>query len=502
MNNIIPAFLLPICTALICCLLVGLPSVGRRIFIACSAVLQLVVAVSLTVEAVEKGPLVLNMGSWGSSLGIVLVVDELAGVMLCMSAFVSLACILFGFAEIRVWAEQPLRLPLMQLLVAGINLTFITGDLFNLFVAFEIMLIASYALLTLEADSKDIREAFPYLAINIFGSTLFIVGAGLAYALFGTLNLAHISQQAAEMQGSLSLNLVVMLLMVVFGIKAGVFPLYYWLPNSYPILPASLGAIYSGLLTKVGIYVMLRMLCTVFPHTLTNLYMLLMWLAGWTMVLAVLGAVSREFIRGILSFQHVSQVGYMVLAIGFFTPLSLAACVYYIIHHIIVKSSLFMIGGTCSFYNHTDNLSKMGGIWKVSPLLGTCFLLQAFSIAGVPPLSGFWGKYLIMAVGVEEGHYWLVGAAVLASILTLFTMLKVWLSAFWRNVPEGGVVEKPNLALRSMTAVIVMMTITSLIIGFGAELFLDFAVQVVDSLLDQSRYQEAVFGVIGKEAGV
>lgn len=500
MNSLIWPFLTPILTALLCCLYIGRPSVGRRVLIGVSAFIQFGLAVYLAAQVVGSTPMVLHLGSWGPTLGVVLVVDGLAAIMLCLSTLVSLMCILFSYAEVSVWAEQPLRLPMMQLLIAGINLTFITGDLFNLFVAFEIMLIASYGLLTMETNDCDIKEAFPYLAVNLLGSALFLVAAALAYALFGTLNLAHIAQRAAEMDGELPVQLLAMLLMVVFGIKAGIFPLYYWLPNSYPILPFSLGAFYSGLLTKVGVYVMLRMLCTVFPHSLDGLYALLAWLSGMTMVLAVLGAVSRDFVRGILSFHIASQVGYMMLAIGFFTPLSIAACIFYVVHHIVVKSSLFLIGGACTFYNHTDSLNRMGGIWKASPLLGLCFLLQAFSLAGIPPLSGFWGKYLIILVGFQEGHYLLVGAAILASVLTLFSMLKIWMSAFWQDVPEGGYLEKkPSLSLKSMTGLIAVMTIVSLVIGLGAEAFMEVSIAAADSLLDPLEYQEAVFSGQGKE---
>jgi multicomponent Na+:H+ antiporter subunit D len=498
MNSLVWPLLIPILTALVCFLFVGQPSEGRRVFIAFSALLQVGVSVYLAIMAIGHTPLVLHVGDWSSTLGVVLVVDGLAGIMLCLSTIVSLFCILFSFAEVKVWAEQPLRLPLMQLLVAGINLTFITGDLFNLFVAFEIMLIASYTLLTLETNDKDIREAFPYLSVNLFGSALFLVAAGLAYSVFGTLNMAHIAARAAEMEGSMAVDLVATLLMVVFGIKAGIFPLYYWLPNSYPILPFSLGAFYSGLLTKVGIYVMLRMLGTVFPHNMDNLHALLAWLAGLTMVLAVMGAVSRDFIRGILSFHIVSQIGYMVLAIGLFTPLAIAACIYYVMHHIIVKSSLFLIGGTCTFHNHTDNLSRMGGIWKINPLLGVCFLLQAFSLAGIPPLSGFWGKYLIIKVGLSEGYYWLVTAALVASFLTLFSMLKIWLSAFWQPVPEGGYLDRSSSSIRTMTCLIAAMTCISLIIGFGAESFFQMAQTAAESLLNQQEYQNAVFSGLRK----
>lgn len=497
MNSLVWPFLIPILTALLCCLFFGLATTKRRVVVAISAGAQLILAVYLTARALNGPPLVLNVGSWAPPLGIVLVVDGLAGIMLCLSTFVSLSCTLFSYAEISVSLEQPLRLPLMQLLTAGINLSFLTGDLFNLFVAFEIMLVASYALLTLEANDQDIKEAFPYLSVNIFGSALFLVAAGLAYTVFGTLNMADISRRAAAMEGNFGVLLVVLLLMVVFGIKAGVFPLYYWLPNSYPILPFSLGAFYSGMLTKVGIYVLLRMLCTVFPHSLNQVHAGLAWLAGLTMVLAVLGAISRNFIRGILSFHIVSQIGYMLLAIGFFTPIAIAGCIYYVIHHIIVKSSLFLIGGTAMFYNRTDNLKSMGGLWRSSPILGVCFLCQAFSLAGVPPLSGFWGKYVVLLVGMAEEHYMLVGAALLASILTLVSMLKIWMGAFWQKMPEGGALHSTG-RLQFMTLIVASLTFVSLAIGFGAQHFLHISKLAADSLLDQAAYQRAVFSITGK----
>jgi len=499
MNNVILwPFLAPIATALLC-LFFGRATAARRALVAVSATVQLVIAFWIATQVIGQEPIVLLVGSWTAPLGIALVVDGLAAIMLCLSTTVALACILFSYLEVPVWSEQPLRLPLTQLLIAGINLTFITGDLFNLFVAFEIMLVASYALLTLEANDRHIKEAFPYLAVNIFGSGIFLVAAGLAYRVFGTLNLAQISERAAQMSGDFSVTLVVLLLMVVFGIKAGIFPLYYWLPNSYPILPFSLGALYSGMLTKVGIYVILRMFCSVFPHDLDRIHATLAWLAGLTMVLAVLGAISRNFIRGILSFHIVSQIGYMVLAIGLFTPLAIAACIFYVVHHIIVKSSLFLIGGTAFFNSQTDNLARMGGLWKASPLLAICFLLQALSLAGIPPLSGFWGKYVIIMVCLEKAHYWLAGAALLASILTLVSMLKIWLGAYWKDAPpEEETIQ--HHSIRGMTAIVVTMTLLSLVIGFGAEFFFDISKAAATTLLDQSQYQRVVLDALGKGA--
>ncbi|NLT69886.1 MAG: hypothetical protein GXX91_04240 [Verrucomicrobiaceae bacterium] len=498
MNNLVIApFALPLATALLC-LFAGRVAVWRRWVVGTSAFVQLLVAVVLVFQVVGQTPLVVVMGGWTAPLGVALVVDGLAGLMLCLSALVAFVCILFSYLELQVEDEQPMRLPLMQLLGAGINLTFITGDLFNLFVAFEIMLVASYALLTLEANDRHIKEAFPYLTVNMFASSIFLMTAGLAYAVFGTLNLAQISERAAAMEGEFSVLLVMLLLMVVFGIKAGVFPLYYWLPNSYPILPYSLAALYCGMLTKVGVYVLLRMLCTVFPHSLERVHIVLALLAGATMVMAALGAISRNFIRGILSFQHVSQIGYMILAIGLFTPMAITACVFYVIHHIIVKSSLFLMGGIAYFRSGTDYLERMGGLWKISPLLGCLFLLQAFSLSGIPPLSGFWGKYIVISESLDKGYFWLASAALLASLLTMVSMMKIWLKAYWSKAhEEQGPTVSPN-AIRGMTLIAAVMVFFSLCIGLNAEFFLNIAQTAANGLMDQSIYRESVLQTLGK----
>jgi multicomponent Na+:H+ antiporter subunit D len=502
MNNlVIWPFVLPVITALVC-LFGGRVALWRRWAVACSAMVQVALAFYLQACTLNGPPMVQVLGGWSAHLGVALVIDGLAAIMLCLSTLVALVCILYSFFELDVEHGHPLRLPLTQLLVAGINLSFITGDLFNMFVAFEIMLVASYALLTLEANDRHIKEAFPYLIVNIFGSTIFLISAGMAYAVFGTLNLAQISERAAEMEGSFAVALVAVMLMVVFGIKAGVFPLYYWLPNSYPILPYSLAALYSGMLTKVGIYVLLRMLCTVFPHSLDRVHIVLGWLAGLTMVLAVLGAISRNFVRGILSFHIASQIGYMLLAIGLFTPLAIAACIFYVIHHIIVKSSLFLIGGIAFFRNGTDHLERMGGLWKTAPVLGVLFMLQAFSLAGIPPLSGFWGKFTIVAESLRVEQYWLAIAALVASILTMVSMMKIWLQAFWRpsasSVPLENTHTLTTGSFVGMTGIVGVMVVMSLFIGLNAESFLRVSTHTADALLDPTIYRSAVLSIIGK----
>ena len=333
-----------------------------------------------------------------------------------------------------------MRLPLVQFLLTGIQLSFLTGDLFNLFVAFEVMLLSSYSLMTLEAGPKQTRHAYPYVILNLVASAVFLAGCGYTYALFGTLNFAGIAEAAMHLNqepgGAARITILTALLALVFSIKAGMFPLYYWLPNSYPILPPSLGALYSGLLTKVGIYVLLRLLGTMMPPTQDNLYLLIAWLGGGTMLFGVLGAVSRSGIRGILAFHVLSQVGFMILAIGFFTPAAFAATIFYMVHHIIVKSGLFLTASGILNRFGSDNLKDTGGLWKRNPLFGIAFLILALSLAGLPPLSGFWAKLWILLEGLSGGYYFLVGVSLVASVLTLASMLKIWLGAFWQSEPE------------------------------------------------------------------
>lgn len=489
--------LLPLATAL-GLLALGRPSRLRRTVAAAGTAAQLGVAVALVAHTAGGARLVQAVGNWSPPYGIALVADLLAAIMLALGALTVLAGLLYGFAEMPVRLEHPLRLPLLQFLVLGINLSFLTGDLFNLFVAFEILLLASYALLTLEADDWDIKQAFPYLALNAVGSTLFFSAAGLAYALFGTLNLADIAQRAPALVGDPRLTVLAVLFLGVFGLKAGLFPLYWWLPHSYPTLPTPVAAIYSGMLTKVGIYVLIRMFATVLPHELTGVHQLLTWLSGATMLLAVIGAISRNYIRGILSFHILSQVAFMTLALGFFTPLALTAAIFYIVHHIVVKGSLFLVGGAAALLNRTDDLNRMGGLWVATPWLGAVFLAQALSLAGLPPLSGFWGKYLIVVEGLAQGEYLLVAASIVASLLTLFSMLKIWLAAFWSPAPAGGVHVEDRRWVR-LTGVCAAMAALSLTIGLGAEPVLRLAKQAAITALDQAGYIEAVLGTLGKD---
>lgn len=493
--NVLPGIpvILPLAAALIA-LLFPRPSLPRRLGTGTALLVLLAFSVWLLGEVRASGPLVLSLGGWAIPYGIVLVADTLAAIMLCLSSLTAFVCTLYGFAENPRENEHPLRLPLLLLLVAGIHLSFLTGDLFTLFIAFEIFLLASYALMTLQMVASRSRRALPYVTINLFGSTLLLCACAFAYGLFGTLNFSEIAVQSSRMVGDVRLDILGLMFLLVFGLKAGLFPLYYWLPISYPALPAPIAAFFAGMLTKVGVYVLIRIFGTVLPPEMNWIHSVIAWSAGLTMVIGVLGAVAQQRIRSILSYHIVSQVGYMALAVGLFSPYAFAAAIFYIIHHIIVKAALFLVGGIVLRVHGTDKLDARGGLWAAAPVLSIVFLLQAFSLAGIPPLSGFWGKFMIIKEGLTQGQWTLVTFSIVASVLTLVSMLKIWLGAFWSKQPEG-VSLRLTPSSRRMTAAVSLLVVASLSIGLGANYFLSIADHAAHETLDRSSYVESVRAV-------
>lgn len=492
MNLVAMPILLPLLTAIVALSL--RPGGLRRGVVMASCVLQVIVAAVLVTQTARHGPIALSIGDWAPPFGIVLVADLLSSIMVALAGIIALASIVYGYLELPCRLEHPLRIPLTQFLMVGLCQSFLTGDLFNLFVAFEVMLICSYALLTLEADDWDIKQAFPYLAINAVGSMIFLAAVAFAYGIFGTLNFAEMSLRASSMSDDPRVLILAVLLLGVFGIKAGLFPLYFWLPNSYPILSTPLAALFGGMLTKVGVYVLLRIFGTVLPQDLSGLHTVLAWLGAVTMLLGVIGAVSRNFVRGILSFHILSQIGYMVLAIGLFSPYAIAAAIFYNIHNNLVKSSLFLVGGTISLLNGTDDLKRSANLWRATPMLGVAFLLLGLSLAGLPPLSGFWGKLMIVQDGLRQGEYVLIFIALFTSVFTLLSMMKIWNVSFWTQDPSVPVRihDRRWIGLTAVTCAMALLTVGVTV--FAGPL-VELSQQASQEIFERDNYIQAVLNL-------
>jgi len=490
--------ILPFMTAVLVFLLRRAGGVARWLSLPGSVGL-LGLAVGLFAAVWQNGVIAGQMGGWAAPFGITLVADLLSAVMVLITAVTGLAVAIYAVVDIDLRREELGYHALFQVLLAGICGAFVTGDLFNLYVWFEVMLIASFGLLVLGGGKAQLDGGIKYVAINLVSTVLFLIGIGLLYGLTGTLNLADLHRAVGEVAEPGLLTVIAAIFLVAFGIKAAMFPLFFWLPASYHTPPVAVSAVFAGLLTKVGVYALIRMFTLVFAHDTGFTHSLLLVLAGLTMVTGVLGAAAQADFRKILSFHIISQIGYMVMGLALFTPLALVGAVFYLVHHIIVKANLFLISGVARRLTGSFELSAIGGLYKSSPVLAVLFLVPALSLAGFPPLSGFWAKFLLIKASLDVGAYVMAVVALVVGLLTVFSMTKIWLEAFWKPHPGGS---DPTLAQLSgfpramLLAPVVGLAGLTVVIGLFPDPFVTFAERSADQLLDPAPYVRAVLGAV------
>lgn len=420
-------------------LALGLP--GRRRAQQLITVTALIAVVILSVGFMwlvdQHGALVMQLGGWAAPFGISLVVDRLSALMLTVSAIVLLGVLLFslgqGLADGDDETPVSIYYPTYLVLGAGVCNAFIAGDLFNLYVGFEILLVASYVLITLGGTGPRIRAGVTYVVVSLVSSILFLAAIAFVYAATGTVNMAHLTVRIAELPSEVQLLLNLSLL-IAFGIKAAVFPLAFWLPDSYPTAPAPVTAVFAGLLTKVGVYAIIRSQTQLFPSS--QLSELLLVIAALTLLVGILGAVSQLDIKRLLSFTLISHIGYLIFGIGLATSAGYAATIYYIAHHIVVQTTLFLAVGLMERHGGTTSLTKLGGMLRAAPIVGVLFFIPMLNLGGIPPFSGFIGKLGLFTAAAElgsSGAYWLMGVGALVSLLTLYALTRAWSLAFWRT---------------------------------------------------------------------
>ncbi|MGB4635416.1 MAG: Na+/H+ antiporter subunit D [Actinomycetaceae bacterium] len=397
------------------------------------------VAVAL-VGMVRNGPVVLDVGSWAAPVGIALVADRLSAVMLLTSVTVTLLVLLYSLAQGAADGDDaaPIAVyhPAFLLLSAGVSNAFLTGDLFNIYVGFELLLTASFVLITLGGTRDRIRSGTVYVIVSLVSSVVLLIAIAFIYASVGTVNLAQLALRLPEIDPGVRLGIQAMLL-VGFGIKAAVFPLSAWLPDSYPTAPAPVTAVFAGLLTKVGVYTMIRTQTLLFPSS--QLDDIIGVFAILTMLIGILGAVAQQDIKRLLSFTLVSHIGYMVWGISMSSEIGLGAAMYYAVHHITVQTALFLVVGLIERRGGTTSLVKLGSLAKLVPFIAVLYMIPALNLAGIPPFSGFFGKVGLIQSSVQRGHWvdWLlIAAGVLSSLLTLYAITRAWNMAFWQDAPE------------------------------------------------------------------
>jgi multicomponent Na+:H+ antiporter subunit D len=387
----------------------------------------LAMAVTILVEVDHDGTLRTDLGGWPGRIAISMVADRLAAVMLVLGAAMLFAVLVYALGQGGGSARSPWYIPTYLVLSAGISAAFLAGDLFNLFVAFEVLLMASYVLITMEGNDAQIRAGTTYVVINVVESLLLFLAVGFAFAATGTLSMSVLPERIAGLPTGVAVGLNMMLL-IAFGLKAAIFPLFSWLPDSYPAALSPVSAVFAGLLTKVGVYALIRTETLLFPGGQRTL---LLVVAGITMVIGALGAIAQLDMKRTLSFHIVSQIGYMVAGLALGGVAALSATVFYVIHHIPTKTSLFLVEGIVERDTGTSALDRVGGLARRSGFFAVLFLVPALSLAGLPPFSGFIAKLGIIEAGFGGADWVIVGIALLASLLTLVSMVKIWVGVFW-----------------------------------------------------------------------
>ncbi len=474
---------------------------------------SLVAGVSL-ILATDGATVATAVGNWPDGLAIVFAADRFTALMVTVAAGMALLAVTFAIA--RGEDDHDLFHPAVAVLIGGVSAAFLTADLFNLFVAFEVMLMASYLLLTLRGGREQVRAGAVYVTVNLLASTVFLFGVGLTYATVGTVNLGELAALPARAPTA---TIGVGLVMLAAGVKASLVPLHGWLPRAYVHAGPAVTALFSGLLTKAGVVVLYRLTSVVMDGA-PQVQPWWLLIAVATMVIGVLGAVGRGDVRGILSFHMVSQVGYLILPLGIWTVAGTTAGIVYLVQYIFVKGALFIAGGTVETLTGTGKLAELGGMLRTRPVVAMAFLFPALALAGLPPSSGFVGKFLLVLAAFDAGALLAGDVAVVVSLFTLLSMVKIWNGVFWGEpservrhevaaarfalpVPAGGAGDDQPAAgqhpaplrrgrLLAMCGPALLVAAATVVLGVGGGWLVGLAEPAALSLHEPATYIEAV----------
>ncbi|MDC3415597.1 Na+/H+ antiporter subunit D [Aquibacillus salsiterrae] len=439
---------------------------------------------------INNGSVVLETGGWIAPYGIILVADIFSITLVLTTNIIALATVFYAPLTLSKKQEEFYFYSFFFLLITGVSGAFITGDLFNLFVFFEVLLMASYGLIVLGGERVQLRESIKYVLINLFSSMLFVTTVAFLYSVVGTVNMAQIAERVGEVEQKGVLTTIAILLFFVFGTKAALFPLYYWLPKPYTVPNPVVSALFGALLTKVGIYSIIRIFTLIFVYQTTFTHDLFLWIAVFTLIFGVIGALSTNNIKLIIAYNIIPAVGFMLLGVGILNETAVSGTVYYLVHDMLIKAALFLLIGAIVHLTGTTDLKKMGGLIHHYPLLGWMLFLAALILAGIPPFSGFIGKLLLLQGALLNGEILVVIIGLLSSLLILFSVMKIFIRAFWGE--ENKEIQPNRKMANKLTIPAIFLLFFSVLLGVGAELFYPGVKNISAYLLDPEIYIQSV----------
>ncbi|MCY0094407.1 Na+/H+ antiporter subunit D [Hoeflea ulvae] len=447
----------------------------------------------LLAHVVEGGTVTMTMGRWLPPFGISFTVDLLGAFFAATSSLVALAAGIYGRSDVDESGRRYGFYPFLMLIMAGILGAFLTGDIFNLYVWFEVLLISSFGLLVLGSERKQLDGAVKYAFLNLIATTLFLVATGYLYGLFGTLNMADIAIKASELRGTAPLMTLVTLYLLAFAMKAAAFPVNFWLPASYHTPRLVVSGLFAGLLTKVGVYALLRILGMLFPFERQELSFLIAIVAALTMILGVLGALAQNDIRRALGFLVISGIGVMLSGLALGSPAGLSGAILYAAHSMVVMTALYFAAGLGARLGGGFELSSAGGVYAQNAAMAGLTLMLFFSVAGLPPFSGLWPKIMLVKASLDVGAWWLAGSILVTGFLTTITVGRIWVLAYWRPAPDTGTAAAVSPLPVGATAALFGLVVITTAFGVWPEPVMALAQEAARGLLDPSAYVLSVF---------
>jgi multicomponent Na+:H+ antiporter subunit D len=473
-------------------------TVTQRVLSIAGCLIALGFSIHLFSKVFHGSILTMNAANWEAPFGIVFVADLLSTTLVLLTAIAALAVSIFS----AVGVGKPRMLygyfPIFHFLIMGLNGAFLTGDIFNLYVWFEVIIIASFVLLTLGGRKAQLEGAVKYMALNILASTFFLTGIGILYGITGTLNMADLALKVPLVKDQSIVNLTAMFFIIGFGIKSAIFPLYFWLPSSYHTPPSAVAATFGGLLTKVGLYALFRVFTLIFiPNEFIKTVFIV--LAILTILTGAFGAIIRNNIRRLFSYLIVCHIGFIVGGLGLYTKVAFMGAIFYLIHDIMVKTNLFLISGLIRQLRGSMNMSKLGGLYAAYPKISLLMAIVLFSLVGIPPLSGFWPKIYLFEAAFSVKNYAFIGSLILASFITLFVIAKLWSEVFWKEASTADTITDNFEPLSTARKTLLILPIgilacSSLFIGLNAEFIIQVADRISNEMLNTKPYIEAVLG--------
>lgn len=462
----------------------------QRVITVIGLVTSLMVAFRLIWKVKTFGVQTVTLGSWPAPFGITLASDMLSSLLVTTSVIITLSVVIYSFSAIGEARERFYYYPTILFMLTGINGAFTTGDIFNMFVFFEVLLIASYVLIVLGGEKRQLRESIKYLLVNVISSSLFVVTVGLLYSVVGTLNMADISAKISDVGQTGLLTVIAILFLMVFGIKGALFPLYFWLPGSYSAPPMPVLALFGALLTKVGIYAITRTYTLFFIHDLTFTHEFLLVLSVLTVIFGCIGALAYFDLKQIIIYNIIIAVGVILFGVAQMNESGMSGSIFYLIHDMLIKAGLFLLIGIIISVTGTSNLREMGGLMKTHASLGWMYLIAVFGLVGIPPLSGFIGKLLIVQGGFEAGNIWTTIIILISSIIVLLSAMRIFVYAFWGEPVALPETKKSSYRKEMIPAV--LLVVISIVYGIGAESLIPYMENASDLLLNPSIYIDAV----------